>query len=130
LSGKNTELVCNVLELEKGVARQIIGNQMIFYLNSNGHRINISITRHAVFAFKVRYLLLFKKPISLIEAQANIIYRFPLADRVSNLSGKEKIRIKRHGHSLYFRDSDFTFIIHNGAMVTVEISKKGYRVLN
>ena len=103
---------------------------MIYYLNSKGKKIEIIIKRHAVFSFRDRYEKLFGTVLTSTEAEGRIIALFPLASRVKNYNSREKIRIKRHGHSLYFRDPNFTYVIHNGVMITVEISKKGFRKLN
>jgi len=55
---------------------------------------------------------------------------FPLTIRIKNLNIKERTRYKKHGPTLYFRDNDFTFVVHNGVLVTVEISRKDHRRLN
>lgn len=103
---------------------------MIYYYNKKSRKVRVAITRHAVFAFQIRYNLLFDTHISLRTAENLIKSRFPLASRISNLSFREQTRVKRHGHSLFFRDPEFTYVVHNGAMKTVEISKKGFRDLN
>lgn len=103
---------------------------MISYQNNKGNKVNIIIRRHAVFAMQTRYKTLYKIELSLREAEHKIVILFPMASRVTNLNSKEKLRVKRHGHTIYFRDQDFTYIIHNGFMKSVEISRKGLRGLN
>jgi hypothetical protein len=103
---------------------------MIFYLNRKGNKVYVIIKRHAVFALQKRYNKLFNANLSLVDTEKLIKSRFPLASRVYNLSAKERARVKRHGHTLYFRDSKFTFVVHNAVIITVEISKKGFRYLN
>lgn len=103
---------------------------MIYYLNSKGKRVDVTVTRHAVFAFQHRYKKLFDTELSILQADNKLIELFPLASRVKNHNIRERTRIKRYGHSLYLRDANFTYVIHDGHMMTVEISKKGFRNLN
>jgi hypothetical protein len=103
---------------------------MISYLNNKGRRVELVVKRHAVFAFRDRFERLYGVPISCEKAEQHIEARFPEADRVKNISNKEHKRIKRHGHSLFFRDEDFTYVVTNGVLITIEISRRGHRGLN
>ncbi len=103
---------------------------MLSYINSKNNRVAVVIKRHAILKFCDRYERLFNESISCKEAEAYIIYSFPCANRVVNLNKKEKDRIKKHGHTLYFRTSPFTYVVHNGVVITVEISDNGKRHLN
>lgn len=103
---------------------------MISYVNNKGRRVPLEVKRHAVFAFQERFEKLYKVAISCAQAERHIEARFPEADRVKNISNKEQKRIRRHGHSLYFRDEDFTYVVHNGVLITIEISRRGARGLN
>jgi hypothetical protein len=103
---------------------------MISYVNNKGRRVSLEVKRHAVFAFRDRFENLFGTKISCTQAEHHIEARFPATQRVRNINHKEKGRIKRHGHSLYFRDGDFTYVVTNGVLITVEISRKGARCLN
>lgn len=103
---------------------------MLSYINSKNNRVEVVIKRHAILKFCDRYERLFNKPISCKDAEEYINQNFPHADRVTNLNKKERDRIKKHGHTLYFRTSPFTYVVHNGVVITVEISDNGKRHLN
>lgn len=103
---------------------------MIYYLNKRGKKVEVKITRHAVFAFQQRFKKLFGSDISLIIAEIKLKKLFPFSSRVLKHNVKERLRIKRYGHTLYFRDGNFTYVVHDAVMKTVEISKKGFRELN
>jgi hypothetical protein len=103
---------------------------MISYLNNKGRRVELVVKRHAVFAFQERFEKLYGVPISCEKAEQYIEARFPVTDRVKNISHKEQRRIKKHGHSLFFRDEDFTYVVTNGVLITIEISRRGHRGLN
>lgn len=103
---------------------------MISYVNNKGKRVALEVKRHAVFAFQERFRNLFGTEISCAQAVKHIECRFKHAQRVKNINNKEQRRIRRHGHSIYFRDGDFTFVVTNGVLITIEISRKGLRCLN
>lgn len=103
---------------------------MIYYINGKGNKVTVEIKRHAVLAYRDRYNKLFEDNITAKDAEAKLIMSFPHATRISRHNDNEKKRIKRHGHTLYFRDGNFTYVVHNAVMMTVEISRKGYRGLN
>lgn len=103
---------------------------MIHYANNKGI-VDVEITRHAVFKMQERYQKLFGKNISITSAEQQIIKRFPGCNRVKNLSVIEKKRAKKYsGVTLYFRDLDFTFVVQDAEIRSVEISVKGKRYLN
>jgi hypothetical protein len=103
---------------------------MISYVNGRGKRVVLEVKRHAVFAFQERFERLFNRRISCAMAQRFIELKFADAQRVKNINYKERRRVKRHGHTLYFREGDFTFVVHNAVVITVEISRNGFRGLN
>lgn len=103
----------------------------ISYYNQKGRKVTVLIKRHAVLAFRQRYEKLFNKAISAVDAEAYIIYHFPYADRVKNFSPIEKARTKKYNAvTLIFRDIDFSYIVQDGMLMTVEISRRGHRHLN
>lgn len=102
----------------------------MFYINKKGNKVNLMIKRHAIIVFCERYQRLFKKSITFLDAELYIKHHFPYTDRVDNINKKEFMRIKRHGPTFYFRDTNFTYVVHDVFIMTVEISKKGYRYLN
>jgi len=71
------------------------------------------------------------KPLSPNDVIPTIVKWFSSANRVYNLSRKDKERIKRYGPgALYFRTNMFTFVIKDGMIITIEISDRGIRNLN
>lgn len=103
---------------------------MMFYLNRKGNQVDLVLKRHAVIVFCERYRSLFNKPITCKEAEIYIKYNFPHAFRVMDLNQKELKRIKVHGPTFFFRDKNFTYIVQDACIITIEISKKGFRYLN
>ena len=103
---------------------------MITYKN-NKSTVNVEITRHAVLQMQDRYNKLFDRKITATEAEQMIIKRFPGCDRLKNLKQVEKLRVKKHpGVTLFFRDLDFTFVVQDAKLMSVEISRAGKRHLN
>lgn len=103
---------------------------MITY-NNNNKNINVGITRHAVFQMQERYNKLFDKKITAAQAEQQIIKRFPGCNRLKNFKPIEKKRVKKYpGTTLFFRDLDFTFIVQDAKIRSVEISRIGKRHLN
>ena len=102
----------------------------MFYINKKGNKVNLTIKRHAVIVFCQRYERLFKKSITCFDAELYIKHHFEFTRKVVNLNNKEIKRVGRHGPTFYFRDSKFTYIVHDVFIVTVEISRKGFRYLN
>ena|SRR3990167_10079288 len=104
---------------------------MIHYKNNKGRDVAVTITRHAVFAMQERYKNYYGIEITAKQAEQQIIKRFPGCNRVKNLSLLEKKRTKKHnGNTLYFRELEFTFIVDDAYLKSVEISAKGKRGLN
>jgi len=65
------------------------------------------------------------------DLQSFIAERFAYASKVVNHSRVERDRLKRYGSdTLYFRHNDFTFVVQNAVIVTIEISNNGQRHLN
>jgi hypothetical protein len=102
----------------------------MFYINKKGNRVNLTVTRHAILQFCDRYQRLFNEKITCLQAQKYIEYCFPLNGIVKNFTKKELKRIKKYGRTFYFRDNNFTYVVHDVFIMTVEISKKGFRHLN
>lgn len=100
------------------------------YMNNKGI-VEVKITRHAIFQMQERYKKLFFRDISPKQAEQQIINRFPGCDRLKNLKEIEKKRVKKYpGTTLFFRDLDFTFVVQDAEIRSVEISAKGKRYLN
>lgn len=99
---------------------------------NNGKKVvEVEITRHAVLAMQKRYQLLFDKKITTTRAEREIINRFPGCNRLKNLKQVEKSRVKKYGGvTLFFRDLDFTFVVQDAKLRSVEISRLGKRHLN
>ena len=102
----------------------------MYYVNKKGNRVGLTLKRHAVLTFCDRYERLFGKPISCQDAVLYIKYHFPHAHKVTNLNGKELKRIKLYGPTFYFRDKNFTYVVQDVFIITIEISKSGFRYLN
>lgn len=103
---------------------------MISYNNGKGI-VEVTICRHAVFQMQDRYQLLFDQKITATQAEQQIVKRFPGCNRLKNFKQVEKSRIKRHpGATLFFRDLDFTFVVQDAKLRSVEISRVGMRHLN
>lgn len=100
------------------------------YINGKGKEVEVRVSGHAKEQFKLRWFRLHGKPLPM-GAEEFIANKFKGATRIKNLSNKEKKRVKKHsGETLYFRNGDFTFVVHNAIMVTIEISGKGKRDFN
>lgn len=103
---------------------------MVNYKSGKGI-VEVKITRHAVFQMQDRYYKLFDRKITATQAEQQIVKRFPGCNRVKNLKQIEKSRIKKYGGvTLFFRDLDFTFIVQDARLMSVEISRLGKRHLN
>ena len=102
----------------------------MFYINKKGNKVNLTIKRHAIIVFCERFQRLFNKSITGEEAELYIKHYFRFTHKVNNLNYKEVKRIKRHGPTFYFRDSNFTYGVCDVFVITVEISRKGFRYLN
>lgn len=99
------------------------------YINKKGNPIELAITNHAVKKLRQRYKNLYGSDLD--DPNTFIIKKFSSAIRVINHSKKEKTRLKRHGKdTTYFRSSNFTFVVQDATIVTIEISAKGKRHLN
>ena len=103
----------------------------ISYRNGKGKRVEVDVTRHAVLQFQDRFKKLYGSHITALGAQERICNIFPNTDRVYNLKLVERQRAKKYKEAtLYFRDSDFTFIVADGFLLSVEISRRGERWRN
>ena len=80
----------------------------------------------------IRWSLLFpNKPLSDSDIDVTIERRFERSCRVENLKSKDLNRLKKYGKdTLYFREIDFTFVVQNTTIVTIEVSSKDKRYLN
>lgn len=101
----------------------------LFYISSKHKKIMLTVTRHALVRFIERFKLIYSDE-SINKPTAQFSKMFNESQRVKNLSRKEKIRIKRHGATLFFRKDVFTFVVKDCNIVTVEVSDKCLRYLN
>jgi Fe-S cluster biosynthesis and repair protein YggX len=101
------------------------------YVNKRGKTIPLQVSRHAYLQFRERCRLLANDKLD--ESLAGMVRYFSHSNRVVNLKSYENCRMRRYGNgsdTLYFRTKSFTFVVHDGVIVTVEISDRGKRHLN
>jgi hypothetical protein len=105
---------------------------MLSYENKKGKIILVTVKRHAYAQFFERYkLALPKKDLQNAQVPAELERLFSQAKKVTNLSRKEKTRLRRYGDdTMFFRTNIFTFIVQNKCIVTVELSDANMRHLN
>lgn len=100
------------------------------YLDDFGNRIEVTISNHALKRIIERWSLLHHRAKLPDDLYGFIALRFSNAKKVENLSMQEKQRIQRYGETLFFRHTNFTFVVQDSVIVTIEISDKGKRELN
>ena len=104
---------------------------MCTYVNKRGKTVNLVVSNHAYKRFIERYPRIFGDRLSLVNLKTTFNMFFQQTKRVQKLNHKEQYRIKKNGNdSMFFRTNDFTFVVKNATVVTVEISAKGKRHLN
>jgi hypothetical protein len=92
--------------------------------------VELDITSHAFLRFRERWSLLHKIS-SPVDLHAFITEKFSHAGRIKNHSREEKKRLKRYGSdTLYFRNNDWTFIVQDAKIITIEISNQEQRHSN
>jgi hypothetical protein len=102
-----------------------------YYVNKHGSRVYLGITRHALIRVSQRTQLMGDSRYKGMSAEGQVRDLFLHAHRVLNLSGKEEKRLDKHGKdTMFFRNGDYTFVVQDCTVVTVEISAKGMRHLN
>lgn len=101
-----------------------------YYTSKKGRVVPVSIRNHAVLRFIERMERL--RSITLEYQQAkNVISDMFNLSHPAKLNGKYKERLEKHGgHTLYFRNCEFVFVVENAQIVTIEIAAKGFRHLN
>ena len=103
----------------------------IYYQNKKGNAVNVGVTDHAIARFVERYNLLFGTALDADAAIEKIAHLFKHANRLTKLGKHSQQRLERYGKdTMFFRKNEFTFVIQNAALVTVEISAKNHRHLN
>ncbi len=101
-----------------------------YYINRKNNCIQLQITYHALKRFCERWVCLYNTPVP-ENACEFITQKFLKSSRVININKFERKRLKRYGKdTIFFRNSDFTFVVYNKAIVTIEISRKEKRQLN
>lgn len=104
----------------------------MFYINKKGNKVSVSITGHAKRRFLQRWNALYPHdPMSDRDMPERLRDMFNASQRRTNLSRKEKTRLKRHGRdTMFFARGGFTFVVQDAQIVTVEIAVKELRNLN
>ena len=103
----------------------------LFYNNKKEKQINLTVRRHALSRFVERYQIVYGKKLNPQEIISVFIKTFQQTDRVQKLKRGDKRRLKRYGEdNLFFRGTNFTFIVQNAEIITVEISRKDKRHMN
>jgi len=93
--------------------------------------VQVVITRHCRERFRERWARAFPHRPLCADIDAEITNRFNRATRISHRGVHEKRRMARHGRdTLYFRADNFTFIVQDAVIVTVELNERGMRHLN
>lgn len=105
--------------------------QPITYTNKKGKKVVLEVTTHALNRIARRTLVMQDKHLMALPPMEQIRKLMTHATRVTSLNGKEKRRVKRYGKdTMYFRHGNYTVVVQNAAILTVEISSKGNRGLN
>ena len=101
------------------------------YINKHGCIVSVTITNHCYRRFVSRWKIVLKDKKLPYDINMEVAQWFNRSQRVTNLNGKEKDRVKRYGKdTLFFRADTFTFIVQNSRIITVEISDHYKRSLN
>jgi len=101
----------------------------MYYKNKKGKLIPLTISQHAKERIKERLEKL-GKPLP-ENLESFIAEQFFHAQKIKKLSDWYKKRSKRYGKdTLFFQNNEFTFVVQNCSIRTVEISGKGLRHLN
>lgn len=102
----------------------------MFYKNKHGEAVRVLISGHARQRFRDRWAKAFPD-VLLEDVDVALEKWFSTAARVQNFSERDRKRMRKYGKdTLFFRTNAFTFIVHNGVLVTVEISDRGERHQN
>lgn len=101
-----------------------------FYFDEQGKKVEVYISNHALQRISQRWSFLYPNAKPPDDLYRFIAEKFSHASKIKNYSMQEKRRIKKHGQTSFFRHSDFTFVVQNSVIVTIEISNKGQRNLN
>lgn len=103
----------------------------IYYQNKKGNAVSVGVTDHALARFVERYNLLFGTALDVAAAIEKIEHLFKHANRLTKLGKHSQRRLERYGKdTMFFRKNEFTFVVQNSTLVTVEISAKNHRHLN
>lgn len=95
----------------------------LFYINKKGKKIELTLTDHAKRRFKQRYKKLYPDK-NLDSIKDKIEKIFSKSTLITNISKRPKLatRLKRYGEdTLYFKTSQFAFVVQNSKIVTIEI---------
>lgn len=102
-----------------------------FYINNKDEIIVLTITKHAKDRFAQRWPVAF--PLEGIPNDINLAITnfFNNAIRHQDFSRKEKTRLRRYGKdTLFFKHYQFTFVVKDAKIITVELNHKNLRCFN
>lgn len=100
------------------------------YTSKKGKPVEVEVLPHAMRRFKERYYRVSDCDAP-PEEQFRRMFREASVLNSNKLTKTYKKRNKRHGNnSLYLRNSEVTFVVEDGKIMTVEISAGGLRHLN
>lgn len=103
----------------------------MIYLNKKGKQVRVEIRCHAVTQYRKRAKALYGIDMTNQQAADAIRKRFPGMDRkLGNFNRHEKKRLKKYEQTIFFKDEEFTFVVQDAKLLTVEIGRKGERGLN
>lgn len=106
-------------------------NFELYYKNKKDNVVQVAATEHALDRFIERYSLLFGVTLDAEAAIEKIKHLFKHADRLTKLGKHSRQRLEKYGRdTMFFRKNEFTFVVQNTRLVTVEISAKNRRHLN
>jgi hypothetical protein len=101
------------------------------YINKKGSEVRLRITRHARFRFAHRWCLVDGSRAAPLDLDWAIASQIASASRKTRLGREERRRQSRYGgDTVLLRKGPLTYIVRNGALITVEISHDGLRHLN
>jgi hypothetical protein len=110
----------------------------MFYVNKKGNQVPLTLTEHARRRFALRWKKLHGEKAMRVQGgtaiddlNEAIETLFKAASRVKATGKRYQERLKKHGKdTLYFKADQFTFVVQNGIIKTIEISTKTGRELN
>lgn len=101
------------------------------YTNAKSREVRAEVTVHAMGQFRWRWRVANPGVPDPTDWDLEMEAQFARCSRVKNLGRKERTRLDRHGRdTLYFRNTSFTFVVQDAAVLTVELSASDLRPEN